>query len=67
MNRLGGRSRRPWETWLLAPAGVLYGGLIVVPLALILWFSLADGATDYDLSCTARFWWWSSGTPLLSA
>jgi len=47
MNRLGDRSRRPWEPWLLAPVCLLYGGLILVPLALILWFSLADGGTDY--------------------
>lgn len=47
MNRPGRQSRRPWESWLLAPAGALYGGLIVIPLALVAWLSLSDGTDSY--------------------
>ena len=33
--------------WLLAPAGLLYGGLAVMPLVTIVRFSLENGLSHY--------------------
>lgn len=32
----------------MAPAGALYAGLIVIPLALVAWLSLSDGTGNYE-------------------
>ncbi len=47
MNEVIIRLRRSGRSWLLLPVGLLYGGLILLPLAVILRFSLADGGADY--------------------
>ena len=44
----GSTARRPLgRSWLLLPVGLLYGGLTLLPLGLIVRFSLADGGEHY--------------------
>jgi ABC-type spermidine/putrescine transport system permease subunit I len=44
----GSTARRPLgRSWLLLPVGLLYGGLTLLPLGLIVRFSLADGGKHY--------------------
>ncbi len=41
------RLRPPGRIWLLLPVGLLYGGLIVMPIGMILRFSFGEGGGHY--------------------
>jgi ABC-type spermidine/putrescine transport system permease subunit I len=46
--------RQLGRTWLLLPVGLLYGGLTLLPLAMIVRFSLADGGENYATVLNSR-------------
>ena len=47
--------------WLLLPAGVLYGGLMLLPLAAIVRLSFADGGGHYATVLRGRLLWRAAG------